>query len=106
MFPWLCLLMALAVPGAQGGSQSQTPQLQNPGFESPSFNGNQIAGWDISIQKDAVGIVVQTGEDQAEEGKRSLVIDAKQSGRVRVSQEFFLPVGTTWKASVWVKGEA
>ena len=106
MFPWLYLLMAFAVPGAQGGSQSQTPQLQNPGFESPSFHGNQIAGWDISIQEGEAGVVVQTGEDQAEEGKRSLEIDAKQSARVRVSQEFFLPVGTTWKASVWMKGEA
>ncbi len=106
MFAWLYLLMAFAVLGAQGGSQSQTPQLQNPGFESPSLNANQIAGWDISIQEGATGIAVQTDENQAKEGKRSLEIDAKQSGRVRVSQEFFLPVGTTWKASVWVKGEA
>ncbi len=105
MLRCLFLLMAVAVAGAQESSQPPIPQLQNPDFESASSTSNQIAGWDVSIDRRAQGVVVQSDPTQAEAGKQSLEIVAKQSARVRVSQEFFLPVGTTWKVSVWVKGE-
>jgi alpha-L-arabinofuranosidase len=105
MFRCLLLSMAVAVSVAQESSPSPIPSLQNPGFESPSSAVNQISGWDVSIEKGAQGVLVQSNEGEAKAGKRSLEIVTRQGARVRVSQELFLPVGTTWKASVWVRGE-
>src|ERR1700753_2145707 len=95
------LLMAVGIAEAQN-----IPQLQNPGFEAPVANGVQIPGWDVSIGKGADGTQIQTDQVQAKEGTQALRIESAQPGNVRISQTLFLPVGTTWKASVWVKGES
>ena len=55
------------------------------------------------VRKD---VVIQVDAAQVKEGSRSLRIDSKQPSDVNVSQELFLPVGSTWKASVWIKGAA
>jgi hypothetical protein len=101
MFACAFLLMVAGIAEAQN-----TPRLQNPGFEAPVANGAQIPGWDVSTGKGTSGITVQTDKAQAKEGAQALRIESAQPGDVRISQTFFLPVGTTWKASVWVKGES
>ena len=95
------LLMAVGIAEAQN-----VTQLQNPGFEAPVTSGVQIPGWDVSTGKGAGGIQIQTDHLQAKEGTQALRIESAQPGNVRVTQTLFLPVGSTWKASVWVRGEA
>jgi alpha-N-arabinofuranosidase len=89
-----------------GALNAQTiPHLQNPGFEALGGHAGLVTGWEISSDKDSIGVLVQADDDQAKEGSRSLRIDSKQPSDVKVSQELFLPVGSTWKVSVWIKGE-
>ena len=101
MFACAFLLMAVGIAEAQN-----LPQLQNPGFEAPATNGAQIPGWDVSAGRGANGIQIKTDQVRAKEGTQALRIESAQPGNVRISQTLFLPVGTTWKASVWVKGES
>jgi alpha-L-arabinofuranosidase len=99
MFPWFLLFMAIGISNVQ-----DSHQLQNPGFEAGS--GDNLLGWKVSKRTDAQGVQVQIDDVQAKEGRHSLRIDSREPSDVNVSQELFLPVGTTWKVSVWIKGEA
>jgi alpha-L-arabinofuranosidase len=99
MFPWFLLFMALGISNVQ-----DSHQLQNPGFEEVS--GGDLLGWKVSKRPDAQGVQVQVDDVQVKDGRHSLRIDSKEPSDVNVSQELFLPVGTTWKVSVWVRGEA
>ena len=98
MFRGLLLFLALGTASAQS-----SPQLRNSGFESAGAG--QVSGWDISVEKSAAGVSVHTDDNQVKEGSHSLLIENKEGVSVEVSQELFLPVGTTWKATVWAKGE-
>ena len=107
MFPWFLLLMALGAPSAQDTSQLQNPELSNPGFETPAASAGQIAGWQVWVEKGSENAVqVHTDGGQFKEGSRSLLIESQQPARVSVSQELFLPVGSTWKVTAWVKAQA
>ncbi len=103
MFAWLFLFMTLGI--ADSNVQS-APQLQNPGFETAAAPAGQVPGWEVSIGTDSHEVTVQVDEGQAKEGRRALLIDSKEAAGVSVSQELYLPVGSTWKVSVWIKGEA
>lgn len=106
MFSWFLLFMAL------GASFDQTPQVKNPELQNSSFealapNAGQIPGWQVRIDKGAEdAIQVHTDEGQFKEGSRSLLIESRQPARVSVSQELFLPVGSTWRVTAWVRAEA
>lgn len=101
MFRWLFLLVAAGALNAQS-----VPHLQNPGFEATASHAGQVSGWEVSSSPDAKGVVIQVDDAQVNEGSRSLRIDTKQPSDVKVSQELFLPAGSIWKASVWIKGAA
>ena len=106
MFSWLLLLMAFAASPAQTSAQSQNSELKNPGFEAAASSG-QIPGWQVWTEKGAENTVqVHTDTGQFKEGSQSLLIESQQPARVNVSQELFLPVGSTWKVTAWVKAEA
>ena len=106
MFPWLLLLMALGAPSAQT-PELQNPELQNPGFETPAVSAGQIPGWQVWVEKGSENNVqILTDGRQFKAGSRSLLIESQQPVRVKVSQELFLPVGSTWKVTAWVKAEA
>jgi hypothetical protein len=112
MFPWFFLFMALGTASAQDTAQIQNPglqnlTLQNPGFEIPAANAGQIPGWQVWVEKGSESAVqVHTDGGQFKEGSRSLLIESQQPARVRVSQEFYLPVGSIWKVTAWIKAEA
>ncbi|MGD0733412.1 MAG: alpha-L-arabinofuranosidase C-terminal domain-containing protein [Terracidiphilus sp.] len=100
MLAWALLLIAAGFPETHNATQ-----LQNSGFEAPLANGTQIPGWDVSIGKGASGISIQADRAQVKEGVQALRIESTHPGQVRIGQELFLPVGTTWRVSVWVRGE-
>jgi len=101
MFPWMLLLMAWAAPQMQS-----TSQVQNPGFESAASGSQQISGWRVwTEEKTTSKVQFQIDSSQFKEGNHSLLIDSQEPVDSAVSQELFLPVGTTWKVSAWVKAE-
>ncbi len=101
MFHWLVLCMATGVLSAQ----VTTPKLANAGFETPAAAG-EVPGWQVRVQKGFENTVhPQSDASQFKEGSRSLLIESQQPGRVRVRQELFLPVGSTWRVTAWVKGD-
>lgn len=101
MFRWLLLVMTLGTLNAQS-----VPHLQNPGFEAPASHSGQVSEWDVSSGADSQDVLIQVDDTHAKEGSRSLQINSKQPSDVKVSQELFLPVGSTWRVSVWIKGAA
>ena len=64
-----------------------------------SASSGQVSGWKTWIHKKRkVGALVEVDAAQSKEGHRALLIQSKEYGGVNVSQELFLPVGTTWLA--------
>jgi alpha-N-arabinofuranosidase len=108
MFLWLMLLVAFSAPFAQThpgveNPQSEKPQLENPGFETPATNAGEIPGWHVRAAQGESPARID--DSQFKEGGRSLLIENKQAAAVDVSQELFLPVGSTWKVTAWTKTE-
>jgi alpha-L-arabinofuranosidase len=104
MFPWFVLFMAMGTPPDQTASPLQSATLQNPGFEMPAESSGQIPGWNVSMERGSEDAIrVRTDGSQLKEGSNSLLIDSRKPVRVQVSQELFLPVGSTWRVTAWVK---
>jgi len=101
MLFWLFVLLAVSISDAQNA-----PRLQNPGFESATALAGQVPGWEVSSGAEANAVLVTLDDLQVKEGRRSLQVESKQPSDVHVSQELFLPAGSTWRASVWIKGQA
>jgi alpha-L-arabinofuranosidase len=102
MLHWMLLFMALQQAGPE-----VVCQLKNPGFESPVSQIGMVPGWDVSIEQGHESLVsIKTDDSEFREGHHSLSIMVKQPTRVKLSQELFLSVGTTWKVSVQTRGEA
>lgn len=96
----LVIAMAMGMASAQ-----VTRQLQNPGFEAAATPG-QIPGWQVWIEKGGEsGVQIRTDDSQFKEGSHSLLIESQKPTRLEVSTEIFLPVGSTWKVTAWVRGE-
>ncbi len=105
MFPLSLLLMAAAASSGQT-APVQNPALQNAGFEMQAASAGEIPGWRVWVQKGSEDAVqIHTDESKVKEGNRSLLIESRQATRVGVSQELFLPVGSTWKVTAWVRAE-
>ncbi len=92
MLPGVFLLMALSAP----------PQLQNPGFEAAE----PLRGWTVdSPAQDRKSVEVRADSAEKKEGKQSLVMEARAPARYSLNQWVVLPVGTLWRARVWIKTE-
>jgi alpha-N-arabinofuranosidase len=97
----LTLALALLLSAAATTSE---PAVQNPGFEASPF----LRGWKIQIRaKEENGRRPTFTSDRSEskEGNQSLLIEAPDSADAEASQKIFLPVGSLWRVSVWVKTE-
>ncbi|MGH7866679.1 MAG: hypothetical protein ACREP9_03360, partial [Candidatus Dormibacteraceae bacterium] len=95
MLAGLLLLLAVA-----------SPQLRNPRFEAAAPVPGQVPGWKVSIEsKGGSGVVVKADSTQFKEGRKSLLVEAHDPSDVTVSQELFLPVGSLWKVSAWIRTE-
>ena len=92
MLPGVFLLMALSAP----------PQLQNPGFEASEV----LQGWTVdSPTQDSKSVEVRADSAEKKEGKQSLLIEARAPASYSLNQWVVLPVGTLWRARVWIKTE-
>lgn len=100
MFWRLLLLAAVAVSNRQS-----PPQLQNASFENAAAPAGEVPGWRVSSERGGDGVAVKVDAGQGKDGSHALLIDSKEPSGVNVSQELFLPVGTTWKVSVWIRGQ-
>ena len=76
--------------------------LRNGGFETPS----PAEFWQLSSSKENQKFSITADATDLKEGKQSLLISADQAGEVSLYQEAFLPVGTLWRLSGWVKSAA
>ncbi len=84
--------------------QASPPVVQNPGFEaSPA-----LSDWKVDIHAQTEGArepVITVDESEAKEGRQSLRMEAFDPASASVRQRIFLPVGSLWRAQVWVKTE-
>ncbi|MGA2076655.1 MAG: alpha-L-arabinofuranosidase C-terminal domain-containing protein [Terriglobia bacterium] len=92
MLPSFFLLVALSAP----------PQLQNPGFEASEL----LRGWTVdSPAQDKKNVEVRADSAEKKEGRQSLLIEARAPVHYSLNQWIVLPVGTLWRARVWIKTE-
>ena len=83
------------------GTQSA---VRNPGFESAPV----LTGWEVEtrLRQDHGRTPTLTADpNDAREGAQSLLIEALDPADASVKQRIFLPVGSLWRASVWIKTE-
>jgi len=83
------------------GSQ---PVIQNPGFESVPA----LAGWEVKTrlrQEPGRAPTLTIDRTDAKEGAQSLLIDALDPADASARRRVFLPVGSLWRARVWIKTE-
>lgn len=91
----LALVLSVAV-------NSVGAKLQNPGFESAPF----LTGWTVHARaKQENGRAPSFTADRrdAKEGGQSLLIDAPEPADADASQTIFLPVGSLWRVTTWIK---
>jgi alpha-N-arabinofuranosidase len=92
MLPGILLFVAVAAP----------PQLRNAGFEAAEL----LSGWTVeSPAQDRKSVQVHADPAEKKEGKQSLLIEARAPARYSLHQWVVLPVGTLWRARVWIKSE-
>ena len=81
---------------------SAPPPLQNPGFEAAE----PLRGWTVdSPEQDRKSVEVHKDSAEKKEGKQSLVMEARAPASYSLNQWVVLPVGTLWRARVWIKTE-
>src|SRR5262249_55267596 len=76
--------------------------LQNAGFESSTAG----QSWQIDKDDAKQSFSINVDAGGAKEGRQSLVISAEQPVHLTLRQELFLPIGTLWRLTGWVKSEA
>src|ERR1039458_3554202 len=79
--------------------------LQNAGFEASP----DLAGWTTNVrpsQEKGRAPTVTVDRNDAREGRQSLLMDAPEAASASATQRIFLPVGSLWRATVWIKTES
>lgn len=94
------LAIALSVLFLMGGTEPIA--LQNAGFES------QTAGesWKVDESEAKQNFSISVDRSEKKEGQQSLLISAEKQVNLTLRQEVFLPVGTLWRVTGWVKSQA
>jgi alpha-N-arabinofuranosidase len=87
----ICLLLVAASVSA----------LQNSGFEAAQRVQGEVPGWKVSASRTA-GVSIRTDRSDFKEGNQSILLEADQPANVALTQEIFLPVGSLWRAKVWI----
>jgi alpha-L-arabinofuranosidase len=81
---------------------SGTQPVKNGGFESA----NPADYWLIDPSEAKQAFSISADKTDVKEGTQSLLISADQPARVTLRQQVFLPVGTLWRLTGWVKSSA
>lgn len=95
------LLMLASALFASGSSRGGSQPLQNGGFEATvpaeSWEIEAPHPKDFSLTLDKADVI---------EGSQSLLVAADHPAAVTLRQEVFLPIGTMWRLTGWVKSAA
>lgn len=78
-----------------GGDQP----VQNGGFEAA----NPIEFWRIEPSEAKQAFSITADKTEVKEGNQSLLISADEPVHLTLRQELFLPIGTLWRLTGWVK---
>jgi len=97
---WCSLLLILAFPLFVAGS-TNTQSLRNGSFEAAVA----AESWEIEAS-DPKAFSLAVDKANAREGSQSLMVAADRSTSVTLRQEIFLPIGTMWRLTGWVKAAA
>jgi hypothetical protein len=82
--------------------ESRQPAIQNPGFEASP----PLAGWEVKTrvrQEGGRAPTLAVDQHDAKEGRQSLRVEAQDPAFASASQRISLPVGSLWRARVWIK---
>ena len=93
---FVTLVPLLSLVARVGGGESS---LKNAGFESP----NPAEYWQIEGSEAKQIFTVIADRAHTEEGGQSLQITSDEPAHLTLRQELFLPVGTLWRLTGWVK---
>jgi len=93
------LLLILASTICLAGSTSSQP-LRNGGFEAAAT----AESWEIEAP-DPKGLSFTLDNANVKEGSQALMVAADRLTAVTLRQEVFLPIGTMWRLTGWVKAE-
>ncbi len=93
------LAPALLLLGFVGGG---TQPVKNGGFEAA----NPADSWQIEPSEAKQFFLIAADKTEVKEGSQSLRISADQPVHVTLRQELFLPAGTLWRLTGWVKSSA
>ena len=81
---------------------AQQAPLKNAGFEAATLGQSWQTDPDEAKQQFSLGL----DKAGAKEGSQALVVSADHPVHVTLRQELFLPVGTLWRLTGWVKSSA
>ena len=90
------VLSLLAFVG--GGNQP----IKNGGFEAAT----PAESWRIEPDEAKQGVSLSLDKAKVKEGSQSLLISADRAVHLTLRQEVFLPIGTLWRLTGWVKSSA
>ena len=93
------LAPALSLLAFAGGEQQS---LQNGGFEAA----NPVESWQVEPSEGKQAFTITADKSDTKEGTQSLLISADQPAHLTLRQEVFLPIGTLWRLTGWVKSSA
>lgn len=74
-------------------------QLKNGGFEAA----NPVESWRIESSDGKQNVSLAPDNADFKEGGQSLLLTAERPANLTLRQELFLPVGTLWKLTGWIK---
>jgi alpha-N-arabinofuranosidase len=97
---FLFLILQLPFLHATGQMAGEKQALRNGGFESS----NPTEAWEV-IAPNGTNFSLTLDRAGAKEGSQSLLISASQPVEISLRQEVFLPVGTLWRLTGWVKSK-
>lgn len=93
------LLLIFASALCASGSTSSQP-LRNGGFEAAAT----AESWEIEAP-DSKGLSLTLDKTNVKEGSQALMVAADHPTAVTLRQEVFLPIGTLWRLTGWVKAD-
>jgi alpha-N-arabinofuranosidase len=89
----------VAVMYAQVVAEIKEDPLRNGGFEAAKL----AESWEIDPSETNQGILLTADAVNSKEGRQSLLIEADHPAHLTLRQETFLPIGTLWRLTGWVK---
>ncbi len=97
---FLLLISVAAIPSA--GLAPEPIRLKNTGFEAAT----PAESWAVDPSEAKQGFSLSLDKTGSKEGHQSLLVSADHPVHFTLRQEVFLPVGTLWRLTGWVKSGA